>query len=157
MAYTANDAFCAITDVEALVGRGAYSVSTVPTNQQVLDWMARRAAQVEARLANGGQAYTVQSRGNAFPGSPSAVVGRLKILCEVANAHGAAADAILMHEVKLPDGVPSAAEVLLKAYEDDLKQIDLLCVDLSRDASSAVSISYTTSTEDLEFGMDERW
>lgn len=157
MAYTANDCFCAITDVEGIVGRGTYSGTTTPTNQQVLDWMARRSAEVEARLASGGQNYTVSSRGTPFPGSPTAIVARLKILAELATSHAAAADAILMHEMKPADGVPSAAATLLEAYEHDLEQIDLACKELTIESAAASQVSYETSTDNLEFGMDERW
>lgn len=157
MAYSANDSFCAITDVEAVVGRGAYSGTTAPTSQQVLDWMARRGSEIEERMARWGLTYTVPSRSNPF-GTPTGDTGkRLKIACEAANAQGAAADAILMHSAKSPDGAPESVKVLLDQYEAALKAIDALCQALVSTSTSAPATLYETKTDGLEFTIETTW
>lgn len=157
MAYTANDAFCAQTDVEATVQRGTFTSGTFPTAQQVLDCMARRAAEIESVLASEGQPYTVQTRGSAFPGSPSASVGRLKVLCEMANAQGAAADVAAMHAAK--GGVVASEDDIawMVEYRKTLDAIRELCEAMAaatrptpltvQNDSTLVNLPFTTTTE----------
>ena len=125
MPYTAaDDAFCAQTDVEGLVGRGAFTTTTKPTAQQCLDWMARIAAEVESKLADSGSTYTVLRHGSPFPASPTdPKVARLRKLAESANAIGAAAQLLFMHGVKDDDGRVPASAALFKQYAGILESI----------------------------------
>jgi hypothetical protein len=125
MAYTAaNDAFCAQADVEGLVGSGAFTSSTKPTAQQCLDWMARIAAEVESKLAEAGSSYTVAQHGSSFPATPTdPKVGRLKVLAESANAIGAAAQLLYMHDVKDEYGRVPSSIALFEQYAGILESI----------------------------------
>jgi len=149
--FTEDDAFCLQADVEALVQRGKFTEATKPNHQQVLDWMARYAAQVESVLATAGVLYTVTSRGNPFPASTSdANAARLKTLCAAANAKAAAAEARAMHEVKDGTGAPSQSEIWLKEFEELLVQIAADCLVLETRAP----IFSKTNTTDLKFLSD---
>ena len=148
MAYTAaNDAFCLQADVEGLAGRGAFTSGTTPTAQQVLDWMARIAAEVEAKLFENGITYTVLAHGSPFPGSPTdAKTARLKKLSESANAIGAAGMVLFIHGVKDEYGRSPEAAVLLKQYEGFLESITAVATVV---ASTAVFSD--TNTDKLQF------
>lgn len=150
MAYTASDAFCAQTDVESVVQRGVFDTTTKPTAQQVLDWMARYAAEVEDHLAKSGSGYTVTNRGNPFPGSPTGTIARLKLLCEAANAIGAASQVIAMHSVLGGAGSADAAKAMYDRFVEMLKQIDVAAVI----AVSGASVFSRTDTTDLAFTSD---
>jgi len=150
MAYTANDAFCAQADVEGLIGRGAFTSTTKPSAQQCLDWMARVAAEVESRLAENGIAYTVTSHGAPFPATPTdARTFRLKVLAESANAKGAAAQVLEMHDVKDEYGrVPSAVAM----REEYLALIGTITA--VADAATLVAACSITDQTGLEFNSD---
>ena len=151
MAYTAaNDAFCVQTDVEGLVGRGAFTSGTKPTAQQCLDWMARIAAEVEAKLAENGSTYTVSSHGAPFPASPTdARIYRLKVLAESANAIGAAAQLLYMHDVKDEYGNVPSSVALFKQYAGLLESIVA-----TTEASQSTAVFSDTNTDKLQFLTD---
>lgn len=98
MAWTENDTFAVVADVEANVQRGTFSDSpaTVPTLQQVIDFLRSRSMAVQAKLLAAGQTYTVPSGANPFPadGSGSALVQALKELASDTAAAGATASAL---------------------------------------------------------------
>lgn len=138
MPYTANDAFCAIADVETLVLRGPFSAGTTPTSQQVLDMMARVAGEVETLLHQHGSPYTVASHGNPFPSSVTDPSSTLRVLCEQANAMGAAADVVNARESGQPNGSTDLAAVMLTRYKDALAAIESECRSTAA-SSSAVT------------------
>jgi len=147
MAYTDTSAFCLQTDVEGLVQRGVFTANTKPTAQQVLDWMARYAGEIESTIAAVGSSYTVSARNNPFPGSPSPAVARLKMLCESANALGAASQVVAMHSVLGGSGSTDAATEMFERYT---KLLEELVVAASNSVASAALVSRTDTT-DLAF------
>ena len=150
MAYTASDAFCAQTDVEGLIGRGTFTSTTKPTAQQCLDWMARVAAEVESKLADNGISYTVTSHGAAFPATPTdARTFRLKVLAESANAKGAAAQVLEMHDVKDEYGRVPSAIAMREEYLALLGTITTVA-----DSATLVAACSRTDTTDLAFTSD---
>lgn len=150
MAYSASDAFCAQADVEGLIGRGTFTSGTKPTAQQCLDWMARVAAEVEAKLAENGITYTVASHGAAFPATPTdAKTFRLKVLAESANAKGAAAIVLQMHDVKDEYGQVPSAIAMQKDYLGILETIGTIA-----DAATLTAVYSDTNTTGLKFLSD---
>ena len=152
MAYTSDDAFCIKTDVEAVVQRGAFTTDTKPTAQQVLDWMARYAGEIEQHMADAGASYTVKNRGVAFPATPTGAVARLKILCEAANAIGAASQVIAMHSVLGGSGSDEAATAMYARFTETLKQVDAAAASATPgrsvfDRSDATDLPFTSSVE----------
>ena len=153
MAYSASDAFCAQTDVEGLIGRGTFTSTTKPTAQQCLDWMARVAAEVESKLAENGVNYTVQTHGAPFPATPTdAKTFRLKILAESANAKGAAALVLDIHDVKDEYGQVPAAIALRKEY---LGLLDTIV--LTAESSTLSAVFNSTDTTNLRFLSDTQF
>ena len=150
MAYTASDAFCAQADVEGLIGRGTFTSTTKPTAQQCLDWMARVAAEVEAKLAENGITYTVTSHGAAFPATPTdAKTFRLKVLAESANAKGAAAIVLEIHDVKDEYGRVPAAMEMKKDYLGLLEAIVTVA-----EGATLSAVYSDTNTTGLKFLSD---
>jgi hypothetical protein len=159
VALTENDCFCLVDDVEALVGRGAFSVSTVPTEQQVIDTMARRAAALEVVLASIGVAKTV-STGSA-PLLATGADARLYRLCGQANAYLAAADAILMNQTRDTVSVPEKAKAYLAIADDIVATIraagrsDATGQDVDRsfvtDSTDETDDDYLPTLDTLEF------
>jgi len=148
VAYTAaNDAFCTQADVEGLCGRGAFTTTTKPTAQQCLDWMARIAAEVESKLADSGSTYTVLQHGSPFPATPTdPKVGRLKTLAESANALGAAAQILFMHDVKDEYGRVPSSVALFKQYAGILEAIGT-----EVETSQAAVVFSDEKTDGLQF------
>lgn len=157
--YTEDDAFCKQADVEGVAQRGVYTSITNPSAQQVVDWMGRYAAEIEARMAENGQTYTVKNRGNGFPDTTSsASVARLKVLCEAANAQGAAAEAIAMHETKSDAGDPEASKVARKEYGRLLESIIETCEQMAAGTSAvAVAVCSTSGSSGLPFDDSTEW
>ena len=152
MAYTASDAFCAATDVEGLVGRGAFTSSTVPTAQQVLDWMARVAAEVESKLFESSLNYTVSTHGTPFPATPTdPKVFLAKVLAESANALGAAAIVLEIHGVKDSDGKSYEGKVLRDQYNEVLAalgaEVDSFSAYANVSRTNTTDLAITTTTE----------
>lgn len=156
MAYTANDSFCAITDVEARLQRGVFSVSTNPTTQQVLDAMARRGAQVEARMAMVDVLWTVPSGSSPFAASPTnPYERRLKIKCEGANLLGAAADALQMWLADSGgEGKNEQVVALLELYK---LALDEVTTEATAYATAAISSSTGSEAEGDEIDLFTFW
>jgi hypothetical protein len=153
MAYTANDAFCAQADVEARLQRGTFTGSTTPTAQHVLDVMARRGAQIEARLADAGAPWTVPSGSRAFAASPSdPVERRLKVKCEDANVLGASADVLQMWLAKAgSDSTNEQVVALLELYKVALDEITREAESLYGSAAGVADAFVNSETVDLVF------
>lgn len=116
MAFAEADSFCTVAEVEGLVGRGTFGASTVPTLQKVLDQMALRAAALEVVLASIGVQKTVPN--GSAPLSQTGADARLFRLCQNANAFQAAADAIMMGQVRDTNSVPEKAKAYLVMADD---------------------------------------
>jgi hypothetical protein len=111
MAYDDADAFCAQTDVEAHVGRGAYTATTQPTGPEVLDFMAERAGQIQARLSAVGYAATPAS--GSAPISTASDDGKaLERLVRKVNAMLAAGDVVAAHDTRDDPEAPPPAKAL---------------------------------------------
>lgn len=98
MPFVAADSFTTIAHVEAKLGRGAFDVSSVPTSQQVLDFMALRSSRVRSVIVSAGLAYTVPNGGAAI-GTATADAITLTNLADDANALFAAGDAAAARDI----------------------------------------------------------
>jgi hypothetical protein len=150
--YTESDAFCSLADVQAKVQRGSFSGTSAPTSGQILDFMAWRAVELEAVIAQEGYAKTV-----ATGGSPLGTTGNDRVLGKLlrnANATIAAADAIMAFDVRdvaLPSGVVNG---YMMAYESLVKDcrayvnrvISPAVIVGGQSAAVDVSTLYTTGT-----------
>ena len=162
MAFDADDAFCAITDVESRVGRGSFGASTVPTNQQVLDFMAMRAQEIQAAILRGGATYTVANGSNAFGSPTDTAVIALKLMCQDANALAAAADAINARDVRDNPEANTVAGDYFAQYlrligsEDEMGQIEQHIK--AEVLTSRASVYIVPTTTDFPwFDMDTQW
>lgn len=160
MAYVENDSFCKQTDIEARLQRGTFTVSTKPTAQQVLDAMARRAAQVESALARAGQPYTVPSGANPFDATPTGLERRLKVMAEEANIVGACADALQMW-ISPQQGTSSEEQVVayLRMYQASLEGLEKQARELGSAVTTTSATTATTRDADREdlFDLDTKW
>ena len=163
MAFTANDTFCAITDVESRVGRGAFHASaTVPTIQQTLDFMAMRAQEIQAAILRGGASYTVPSGSNAFGSPTDTAVLALKLMCQNANALAAAADAINARDVRDNPDANTVAGDLFAQYlrligsEEEAGQIEQ---HIKEEINTGRSAVYAVTTDSVwpTFDSDTKW
>lgn len=148
-----TDSFCDITDVEAVVQRGAFSGSTYPTDQNVLDAMQMRSAHIEGVLRAAAQPYTVPSGANPFPASPNAFETTLKQLCRQAVAAGAGAHALLTSTQSDTGAIPDKVLYWEKQWDALVEQIDAVC---KRAPEPALAMSRTPST-DPRWTEDTNW
>lgn len=155
--YTENDAFCTLADVKSLVQRGAFGASTIPTESQVLDFMAWRAAEIEAVLQANGYAKTIPG-GGAPIGTASDEAIRIGRLARNLNARGAAADAIFSHEVRDRGDLPERSRALITEYQEGLGRLAALLQSGAAESQVSRSAAYTESTTDVkEFDMTTEW
>jgi len=131
-AFVANDSYTTQARVESLCQRGAFDGSSKPSAQQVLDFMALRAAEITATIAKTGYAIT--------PPAPADTT--LARLCDLANAMLAAGDAILAHEVK--DGSPE--DLIRELWADGRKQLDAAVVYAESKLTTGGNVRSATST-----------
>jgi len=95
MAAAEADSYCAEADVIAVVQMGDYTTLTLPTQAQVLEFMAQRAAEIYT--------WMVAVAGTSAPGPVNYATSidtgtdagvALLALCKQTNSHGAASDAL---------------------------------------------------------------
>jgi hypothetical protein len=110
--FVAADSFTTQAHVESRLGRGAFDGSSVPTQQQVLDFMALRSSRVRSVLVAAGLSFTVPN-GGATIGTSTADALTLTNLCDDANALFAAGDAAAARDIH--DGKESPQAVALWA------------------------------------------
>lgn len=159
MALTELDAFCAIADVEALVGRGSFGGTTVPNTDQVLTVMGQRAAALEIVLASIGVSKTVAS--GSSPLLETGSEGRMYRLVSQANAYYSAADAILMQQTRDTVSVPEKVKAYLAIADDIVATIraagkaDATGLDIDRsfvtDSTDETDDDYILTVDTLEF------
>ncbi len=166
--HNATDAFCSQADVEAKAQRGVYDATTCPTSQQVLDFMAMRAGEVEGVLQRASLPYTVPSRGTPFPtygaGPTTDQEERLIVLCQQANAYGAAADAVLAQDANARATSKDLIETLMAMYRASLEALEDYATQVIESATAAgtvnrtvpLTISAAVSTP-LPMGYDTKW
>lgn len=166
MAFVVNDAFCVVADVEARAQRGPYTTTSVPTQQQVIDAMAMRAAEVEGVLKRFGLPYTVPSHDRPFPTGAGATdeEDRLRALAIQANCIGAALDAVQMQDGAARAASKDLISSLLELYQAALETLMNYCqfVVESASATSSVnrSVPFTVPTKTpvpQVFGHDTEW
>ncbi len=106
---TEQDAFCTVEDVRSHVQR-EFGPATVPTLDQVLQFMAWCANEIEADMAISGLSYTVDSGARPIPsGEPADTI---RSIAANANARGAAAQAIAAQYAALKSEKPEKAKDL---------------------------------------------
>ena len=153
----ATGSYCSIADVEARVGRGAFSGTTVPTSSQVLDFMVLRAARISSGLAIAG--YLASPADGENPIATTTDKGkRIAYLCRSANELLAAGDAMFAFDVMNIED-PARARALWSQGQTDLDMAVAL-VESSVGGSPRISASYTPEydyTTDLPFGPDTRF
>lgn len=92
---TVDDAYCSMADVIAFAQAGTYSSSTVPTESEVLGFMAKRASRVYSALAKVMGASAPGPANYATTIDTTTDKGKaLSQACRFANAVGAAMDAL---------------------------------------------------------------
>jgi len=125
--FTEDDAFCSVEDVQARVGRGTYSATTVPTLAQLLDVMAWRASNIESVLHTFNVLSTVAS--GSSPINVSTDDGRvLANLCRQANVLAAAGDAIFLAETRDVGGaIPEKSVAFFDQFDDEIAKIKDFC------------------------------
>jgi hypothetical protein len=132
-AYVEADSYTTIARVQALVARGVFSSSTIPTQQQVYDFMALDAGEVTARVAQEGVAITTATR---LDGSNAMV------LADQANMYLAAADALFAHESK--DGAPS--ERVQALWSRGQEVLEALASTVSAASGTGAGVRSSTAT-----------
>ena len=106
---TEQDAFCTLEDVRSHVQR-EFGPATVPTLDQVLQFMAWSANEIEAEMAVAGLSYTVDSGPRPIPGGEPG--DTIRSIASSANARGAAAQAIAAQFAALKSEKPEKAKDL---------------------------------------------
>ena len=134
MAYVEADSYTTVARVQSLVGRGAFSSSTVPTLQMVYDFMALRAMQITARVAREGMTISVATKGN---------LSTTMTLADQANMYYAAGDSIFAHDVKDLGDSPDRAKAL---WDQGDKVMEALADTVSAGAGSVIGVKTATST-----------
>jgi hypothetical protein len=130
--FVANDSYTTQARVESLFQRGVFTTTSIPTAQQVLDFMALRGAEITAALAKTGYAITPPTIANT-------TVSRL---CDLANAMLAAGDALVAHDVK-DDAVGELAKEL---WAEGRKQLDAAITFAESTLTGGGSVRTATAT-----------
>lgn len=153
MAFTETDSFAAVADVEAIVQRGPFGTGSVPTLQQVVDFLAKRAGTLELLLASKGLDLTVPSGRN--PVDPKSPLG--KALAAM-NATAAALDCVLAYEAGASPATSEKTQALLAAYEAMEKALEPLLVSLAENpaAGGAVPVACRIGTAPGTWTMTSR-
>lgn len=167
MAYVANDAFCLQIDVEAKAQRGPYTSGTFPTAQQVLDAMAFCGSQIEGVLSRFGVPYTVPSRATPFPAYGTAGKNqedRLRLLCQEANAFGAAVRAVQMQDASARQTDSELIKALSDLFVSSMEALEIYCEQTFQSAAASASVNAvapikipTAVSRDEPFGYDTEW
>lgn len=140
--YTENDTFTTVSGVEAYVQRGAYTASSIPTQQQVIDFAAHTAGCIELTMATAGLSYTVPNGASPIPATQPALN---KIVTQM-NAIGAAAQAVLAHEGGESPIASQKATDLLELYDKlELKLVGLL-EDIAGDLGGTPGVASSVSS-----------
>ena len=138
MPFTEADAFCTEDDVEAKCGRSFNTTTSRPSEQQVIDFMGQRAAEVQAVLFANGYGYT--------PATIPAGTNQEKVVKQLAsnaNAWLAAGDALLSWAVT-DDTEPT--EEAKAAWEQGKTLLEQLAAAIGALAVTTASGSARSST-----------
>lgn len=138
MAFVEQDSFADVADVEALVQRGPFGPSTIPTTQQVTDFLAKRAGLLELLLASRGLSFTVPS--GARPVDPKSPLGKT---LSAMNAVAAAVDCVMAYEAGEAPVTSEKVKALLGVYAEMEKALEPLLASLAETpaAGGAVPVS----------------
>ena len=135
MAFVEQDSFAAVADVEALVQRGSFMTDTVPTLQQVVDFLAKRAGILELLLASRGVSVTVPS--GARPFDPKSPLGKT---LTAMNACAAAVDAVMAYEAGEAPVTSEKVKALLGVYAEMEKALEPLLASLAETPAAGGSV-----------------
>lgn len=137
------DAFASVSDVQAEISQ-TFSTSTVPTTQNVTDFLALRASEVEALMAQHAYNYTVPSGDLPLSGDTSAKGDRMNRLARSANILGASADALFAAEAANRGMESQRSRQKMEEYK---ALMEVIAEYLSRTRTGTSSKhSYTTTT-----------
>lgn len=125
--YTETDAYCSLDDVAAQCGRNSFSTASPPTTSQVTDVMAWRAAEITALARRLGLQISPPS-GSHDIGTATDDDLALGRLCRLANAVGAAADALMMAEARDSGDISQRAQVLFARWTALMESISAVIV-----------------------------
>lgn len=106
---SSTDSFSSVSDVEGNIGQ-SFSTSTKPSTQNVTDFLAMRAAEIEALFVQYNYNYTVPSGATPISGDTSAKGTRMNRMARQANILGAASDALFAFEAANRGGESTRAK-----------------------------------------------
>jgi len=128
-AYVANDAFCSVEDVEAVMQRGGRDTGSTPTASQTLDFAVWRAREIQSCLAplylvtppSGSNPLTTPTSDNEY-----ALEGMLRS----ANAIGAAVDGLMASDLSISAGenVGPIITEYIERYEKLMGQLKIFAL-----------------------------
>jgi len=156
MAFVEADSFCTEAGVVSRVQRGDYNATTIPTEDQVLDFMGLRAAQIQSALWNAGYLVTVPSGGNAIDNSDDS--GKtVERLTRAANEMLAGGDAIFAADSRHDQKAPDAAVGLWREGASLIKQqlIPFVKKFVTQSDRSATATGGITKSDFGETGYEE--
>ena len=130
--YVEADCFTTLLNVQGLVGRGAFSTTTQPTLQIVLNLMALRAARIVGRVAELGLTISVSTRQD----------GSLAMqLADSCNMRYSAGDVIFAHDSK-DQRPPDRTIALWAEAREDLESL----ISTLKATTSKIGVRTATST-----------
>ncbi len=117
-----TDTFCTQSGVESRIQRGAFGGATVPTKNQMIDFMALRAAEIQAVLWNAGHEVTVPSGGNPIDNSDDA--GKtVERLTRSANEFLTAGDVLFAMDPRHDQETPQSSTAMWREGSDIMKTL----------------------------------